>query len=97
MDTLSRLPWAAQNAVFKRLEEIAEVSAMTKDERIKYDHALKVYRDTLNTYNGAEQKGRAEGEYEKALAIARNLKTMGLSLTDIEKATGLTEEAINQL
>ena len=42
-------------------------------------------------------EGRAEGEYEKALAIARNLKAMGLSLTDIEKATGLTEEAINQL
>lgn len=117
MDTLNRLPWAAQNAVFQRLEEIAEVSAMTKDERIKYDHALKVYRDTLNAYNGALQdglqqgleqgreQGRAEGleqgleqgELNKALDIARSLKSMGLSLTDIEKATGLTEEQIKEL
>jgi len=97
MDTLNRMPWAAQNAVFQRLEEIAEVSAMTKEERIKYDHALKVYRDTLNAYNGAEQKGRAEGELGKALDIARNLKSMGLNLADIVKATGLAEEEINKL
>ncbi|MBQ2192599.1 MAG: hypothetical protein II403_01520, partial [Prevotella sp.] len=61
MDTLSRMPGAAQNAVFRRLEEIAEVSAMTKDERIKYDHAMKVYRDTLNAYNGALQDGLQQG------------------------------------
>ena len=61
MDTLNRLPWAAQNAVFRRLEEIAEVSAMTRGECIKYDHALKVYRDTLNAYNGALQDGLQQG------------------------------------
>ena len=93
MDTLNRLPWVAQNAVFQRLEEIAEVSAMTKEERIKYDHALKVYRDTLNTYDGAVQKG----EQKKAVAIARKLKSMGLSLQDVIKATGLTEEVISKL
>ena len=97
MDTLNRMPWVAQNAVFQRLSEIAEVSAMTKEERIKYDHALKVYRDTLNAYNGAVQKGRAEGEQKKAMEVARNLKSMGLQTADIIKATGLTEEQINAL
>ena len=29
METLNRLPWAAQSAVFKKLESIADVSAMT--------------------------------------------------------------------
>ena len=42
-------------------------------------------------------EGRAEGELGKALDIARNLKSMGLGLSDIVKATGLTEEEINQL
>ena len=48
MDILERMPWAAQNAVFRRLAEVAEVSKLSKEERIKYDHALKRYRDTLN-------------------------------------------------
>jgi len=43
------------------------------------------------------EEGRAEGELGKALDIARNLKSMGFSLADIVKATGLTEEEINKL
>ena len=39
-------------------------------------------------------EGRAEGERQKALTIARNLKKLGLSIKDIENATGLTEEEI---
>ena len=64
MDTLTRMPWAAQNAVFQRLAEVAEVSKLSKKERLEYDHALKRYRDTLNAMTGAEQKGRAEGHAE---------------------------------
>ena len=45
METINRLPWTAKSAVFKRLEEIAEVRALTKEEQLQYDHALKVYRD----------------------------------------------------
>ena len=41
METLSRLPWAAQSAVFKKLESIADVGAMNRAERLKYDEALK--------------------------------------------------------
>ena len=37
-----------------------------------------------------EQRGRAEGRAEGALLIARNLKQMGLSTSDVMKATGLT-------
>jgi len=48
METLNRLPWMAKSAVFRRLAEVAEVSALSKEERIKYDHALKVYRDSIN-------------------------------------------------
>lgn len=43
------------------------------------------------------EKGRAEGEQSKALDIARNLKTIGICNADIMKATGLTEEEINNL
>ena len=97
MDTLTRMPWAAQNAVFQRLAEVAEVSKLSKEERIKYDHALKRYRDTLNAMTGAELKGRAEGEKLKSLAIARNLKQMGMSDADIASATGLSEKELAEL
>ena len=95
------MPWAAQNAVFQRLAEVAEVSKLSKEERIKYDHALKRYRDTLNAMTGAELKGRAEGRAEgeklKSLAIARNLKQMGMSDADIVSATGLSEKELAEL
>jgi hypothetical protein len=87
------MPWAAQNAVFQRLAEVAEVSKLSKEERIKYDHALKRYRDTLNSMKGAEQKGRAEERAD----VDRKLKAMGMALSDIAKATGLSETDIEQL
>ena len=105
METLNRLPWAAQNSVFQRLAEIAEVGAMTKEERTEYDGALKRYRDTLNVMRGAEMKGRKEGEAkgraegraDERNAIARKLKAMGLGNDDIAKATGLTTEEVADL
>lgn len=61
METLSRLPWAAQNAVFKRLSEISEVSAMSKEERHAYDEGLRKYRDSLNAMLGAVEEGLEQG------------------------------------
>ena len=113
MEILERMPWAAQNAVFQRLAEVAEVSKLSKEDRLAYDHALKRYRDTYNAMTGAEQKGRAEGlaegraeglaegradgVYKGHLDVAKNLKVMGLSDEDIARATGLSLEDIQQL
>ena len=97
METLTRMPWAAQNAVFQRLAEVAEVSKLSKEDRLKYDHALKRYRDTLNAMTGAEIKGREEGRAEGKVEVARNMKSSGMSLADIVRFTGLTEEQVNAL
>jgi predicted transposase/invertase (TIGR01784 family) len=105
MEILDRMPWAAQNAVFQRLAEVAEVSALSKEERIQYDQALKRYRDTLNTITGAELKGRAEGRAEgHNLGVednkrdnARRMKADNMPAELIAKYTGLTVEAINSL
>lgn len=42
-------------------------------------------------------EGRVEGEQSKALDIAKNLKALGMSDTDIMNATGLSKEEINNL
>ena len=101
METLNRLPWAAQSAVFQKLESIADVGGMTRAERLQYDEALKKYRDTISVFEGVRLEGRmegnAEGRLEEKIAIARNLKSMGMSISDVSKATGLSEEGIKVL
>ena len=64
METLSRLPWAAQSAVFKKLESIADVGAMSRDERLKYDEALRKCRDTISVFEGVRMDGLMEGRME---------------------------------
>lgn len=105
MEILERMPWAAQNAVFKRLAEVAEVSKLSKEERIKYDYALKRFRDMYSAITGAEQKGRAEGMKEgRAEGIeenrrenARKMKKLGITTDIINQVTGLTIAEIEAL
>lgn len=49
-----------------------------------------------NLIEGLAQ-GRAEGINEGIMLISKNLKTMGLSVADIIKATGLSEDDIAKL
>ena len=42
-------------------------------------------------------EGRAEGELEKSLEIARNLLSLGIPVSQVLKATGLTQEQINKI
>ena len=105
METIKRLPWAAQNSVFQKLAEIADVSSLTKEERLHYDEALRKYRDTLCVLESAEQrglkrglaKGREEGRAEGRLEIARNMKADGMSIELIQKYSGLSPEEIAKL
>ena len=101
MDILQRMPWMAQDAVFKKLSEIAEVASLDKEERRKYDESLRAYRDTIVVMEGqfleGERKGREEGRVEGIAAVAKNMKAMGLADEDIARATGLNAEEVNSL
>ena len=89
METLSRLPWAAQSSVFDRLAKIADVASLTRSERLKYDEALKKYRDTLSVLEGARIDGLAEGRTQ-GLAEGR---AQGLAEGRAEgRAEGIAEE-----
>ena len=101
METLKRLPFKARKSVFEKLEKIVDIASLSKEERMKYDESIKVYRDNLVTLEFAEQKGRKEGREEGREEgkeeTARNLKQMGVSLEIISKATGLSIEQIEAL
>ena len=77
--------------------EVAEIAKFTPVELKEYEDSLKTYRDLKNALDTAEEKGRVEGRVEEKIAIARNLKSMGMSISDISKATGLSEEEIDSI
>lgn len=97
METLQRLPWAAKNAVFKRLEEIADVASLSKKDRMKYDEGLRKYRDTLSVLAGAKEDGHAAGIQDEKVNTARRLLAMGMSADVIMGATGLSLDEIDAL
>ena len=101
METLNRLPWAAQSAVFKKLESIADVGGMTRAERLQYDEALKKYRDTISVFEGVRMEGRVEGRVEgrenEKKATIRRLLASGASVDIIAIATGMTEADVKLL
>ena len=101
METLQRLPFKARNAVFKKLEEIVDIASMSKEERMRYDESIKVYRDQLAVMEFERNKGlaegRAEGRAEEKENVARNLKRMGMDVETIAKATGLDPDVIESL
>ena len=82
----------------KYINPFTDVGGTTRVERLQYDEALKKHRDTISVFEGVRLKGRAEGRMEGReegiKAIARNLKSVGMSVFDISKATGLQDEQI---
>ena len=93
METLTRLPWAAQNAVFKKLEDIADEAALSRLERMKYDEGLRKYRDTISVLQGAREEGRNQRSFE----IAKKMLLGGMDEATVMEMTGLTKEDINQI
>lgn len=105
MDTLQRLPFKARNAVFQRLEEIVDIASLSKEDRMKYDESIKVYRDNLVTELYAVQKGIKQG-IEQGIQlgiqqnqenIVRRMKAKGYAVDEIADMTGLSPETINAL
>ena len=78
---------------------------MPRVERLKYDEALKKYRDTISVLEGARMEGREEGIQEGIqkgiqegiIANARKMKAYGLAWDMIAEITGLTIDEVKDL
>ena len=64
METLKRMPFKARKAVFEKLEEIADVASLSKEERKRYENSVNVYRTHLCVLDAAEQEGLEKGMKE---------------------------------
>ena len=101
METFQRMPFLAQNAVFRKLAEISDISTLSKEEHRKYDESIKRYRDTMAAFDYAVKdgfaKGEAKGEVKERAKLVSNMFKSGMSIANIAACTGLPEEELVQL
>ena len=64
METFQRLPFKARKSVFEKLEQIVDIASLSKEDRMKYDESIKVYRDHLAVLDFAKQEGLELGRTE---------------------------------
>ena len=103
------MPFMAKNAVFRKLAEISDITALSKEEHEKYDESIKILRDNYATFKFAIKEGhdkgraegriegRAEGQAKEKKQIAQNMLKEGLAVSLICKMTGLDEQEILKL
>ena len=99
----------AKNAVFRKLAEISDITALSKEEHEKYDESIKILRDNYATFKFAIKEGhdkgraegriegRAEGQTKEKKQIAQNMLKEGMAVSLICKMTGLDEQDVLKL
>lgn len=94
-----------EKKIFEKVQDISDYRRLNSEERSEYDAALRRYRDYNVTLLTAQREGRAEvraegraeGRAEERLAIAINLKNIGMDISTISKTTGLTIQEVEGL
>lgn len=66
---LDHIPERIQERVFQKLFKVASYTALSKEEKAKYEDSLKYYNDLKNSLDTAQQEGyqEARAEYEAKL------------------------------
>lgn len=94
-------PAALTEGIFKKLFEVAEIAAFSKNERYDYEENLKNYLDWFNVMRTAKNEGRAEGRAEGeamgVLKTAKKMKVEGIDINVISKLTDLSIDVIEKL
>ncbi len=99
-NTIEPAPELIADKNIKEALELVEQSAFTDAQLEAYDKfwdAVRYEKARVFDAELSRAEGRAEGELQKTLEIARNLKQYGMSTSDIVKMTGLSEKEINSL
>lgn len=100
------VPFQAQKPIFHKLENIADMAQLTREERNYYHVSLDAFRTNLAVMDHernvgraeGREEGRAEGDRNRQISTATALKQMGvLSIDQIAAATGLSKDEIQTL
>lgn len=107
LSKFDKIPSCLDIRVFGLIFDIGKVANLKREDMISYEASLKRKRDAESIRLTQERiarereqnalaKGREEG-MEKVRAMVLKLKTMGISIEDISKGTGLSIEEIEKL
>ena len=97
MEKLEELAFKDRIPVFEDLERKAQTCGLTLDEWAAYDRALKRMWDYDLVMKSEREYAREQGRAEEQLAMARNLKKLGVAPEVIAEASGLSLEDIEKL
>ncbi len=89
MSILDKIPSLVGNELFQKLAAIEDITALSKEDREKYDESIKVMRDNIAAYKGAIIEGKIE--------IAKNMLMENEPVDKIARYTGLAKEDILKL
>jgi predicted transposase/invertase (TIGR01784 family) len=92
-ETLLVIPENVDDEGLKAAYQDANKYTWTKEELEAYDYASMREQDERGKVELAEKRAKKRSKLE----IAKKLKEMGISSYDIEKATGLSDEEIDEL
>ena len=84
---------AEKNKDIKKAYDLLQIISKDEKARILYDAREAELRDQLTRIETAENRGKAEGKTE----VAKNLLDLGMEISMIAKATGMTEEELKLL
>ncbi|MBO4654494.1 MAG: Rpn family recombination-promoting nuclease/putative transposase [Bacteroidales bacterium] len=103
----------AEETVFRELYENCKISKLNAMEKQEYEKSVLEYEDVKDAMEYHHRMGKAEGlnegfvngfekgvekgREEAIIQTVKNLLSMGMSASDIAKATGLTENEVIQL
>lgn len=98
---LDNKPDALRHEIFTRIFSACEIARFSEEKRIEYDQDMYDERRHMGEINTARRLGRdeglAEGREEARRETARNFKQLGVDLTTISQATGLSIEELEAL
>ena len=109
LSRMDKIPAVLNKRIFQRFFKIAEIDKLTEEEKTMYNSSLKARIDYENSISFAEENGyykgkeegielgKLEGKIEGKLETARNLIKLGIGISDIAKATGLSLNEIQEL
>jgi len=90
---LQELPSQLQERIFEKIFHVAEIAKLNRQEIAEYEDSLKKYRDLYS----AIETARMEGEIKRNVEIALKMLENGVSIENICKYTGLSEEQVKEL
>ncbi|MFY7890790.1 MAG: Rpn family recombination-promoting nuclease/putative transposase, partial [Spirosomataceae bacterium] len=83
-----------EEKIFEAAFEKAELAKLSKVERQNYENSLKSYRDLKGVIDTAFDEGKIEGKMEEKYEVLAKGLSLGLSVADLARLTGLSEEQV---